>query len=91
MLSTIININSTKDYIRDIVVRIVSLVMIIKINIKLKLIGVNIVISHWNFPGGSVVKHSPVNTGDVGSIPGSQKSPGEGNGNPLQYSYWEIQ
>ena len=42
MLSTIININSTKDYIRDIVVRIVSLVMIIKINIKLKLIGVNI-------------------------------------------------
>jgi len=47
MLSTIIN--STKDYIRDIVVRIVSLVMIIKINIKLKLIGVNIVIIHSRF------------------------------------------
>ena len=37
-----------------------------------------------------MVKHSPVNTGDVGSIPGSQKSPGEGNGNPLQYSCLEI-
>ena len=35
------------------------------------------VISHWNFPGGSVVKNSPINTGDVGSIPGLQRSPGE--------------
>ena len=41
------------------------------------------------FPGGSVVKHPPANAGDagdVGSIPGSGRSPGEGNGNPLQYS-----
>ena len=34
--------------------------------------------------GGSVVKNLPVNAGD--SIPGSGSSPGEGNGNPLQYS-----
>ena len=38
------------------------------------------------FPDGSVVKNLPANVGDVGSIPGSGRSPGEGNGNPLQYS-----
>ena len=38
------------------------------------------------FPGGSVVKNLPVNAGDVGLNPGWGKSPGEGNGNPLQYS-----
>ena len=41
------------------------------------------------FPGGSVVKNLPGNAGDVGSIPGSGRSPGEGNGNPLQYSCLE--
>ena len=40
----------------------------------------------WGFPGGSVVKNLPANAGDGGSIPGSGRSPGEGNGNPLQYS-----
>ena len=39
-----------------------------------------------DFPGGSVVKNPLANTGDAGSIPGSGRSPGEGNGNPLQYS-----
>ena len=38
------------------------------------------------FPGGSEGKASAHNTGDLGSIPGSGRSPGEGNGNPLQYS-----
>ena len=38
------------------------------------------------FPSGSVVKNPPANAGDTGSIPGSGRSPGEGNGNPLQYS-----
>ena len=41
------------------------------------------------FSGGSVIKNPPANTGDVGSIPGSGRSPGEGNGNPLQYSCLE--
>ena len=44
------------------------------------------------FPSGSVDKESACNagdTGDVGLIPGSGRSPGEGNGNPLQYSYLE--
>ena len=36
--------------------------------------------------GGSVVKNPPINAGDAGSIPGSGRSPGEENGNPLQYS-----
>ena len=38
------------------------------------------------FLGGSVVKNSPANAGDLGLIPGSGRSPGEGNSNPLQYS-----
>ena len=37
------------------------------------------------FPGGSVGKESACNAEDVNSIPGSGRSPGEGNGNPLQY------
>ena len=41
------------------------------------------------FPGGSDGKASAYNAGDLGSIPGSGRSPGEGNGNPLQYSYLE--
>ena len=40
-------------------------------------------------PGGSVVKNLPANAGNKGSIPGSGRSPGEGNGNPLQYSCLE--
>ena len=38
------------------------------------------------FPGGSEVKASACTVGDLGSIPGLGRSPGEGNGNPLQYS-----
>ena len=41
---------------------------------------------HHGFPGGSVSKESACNTGHLGLIPGSGKTPGEGNGNPLQYS-----
>ena len=41
------------------------------------------------FPGGSEVKASAWNKGDLGLIPGSGRSPGEGNGNPLQYSCLE--
>ena len=37
-------------------------------------------------PGCSVVKNPPANAGDLGLILGSGRSPGEGNGNPLQYS-----
>ena len=37
-------------------------------------------------PGGSDAKASACNAGDPGSIPGSERSPGEGNGYPLQYS-----
>ena len=41
------------------------------------------------FPGGSEVKASAYNVGDLGSIPASGRCPGEGNGNPLQYSCLE--
>ena len=42
--------------------------------------------SIMGFPGGSEVKASACKAGDPGSFPGSGRSPGEGNGNPLQYS-----
>ena len=42
-----------------------------------------------DFPGGSMVKKSPANAGDMGSTPGLERSPGEGNGNPLQYYHVE--
>ena len=58
----------------------------------------------WDFPGGSVVKNPPANSGyagDMDSIPGLGRFPGEGNDNPLQYSclgnpmdrvaWWAIQ
>ena len=41
------------------------------------------------FPGGSHGQESTCNAGDLGLIPGSGRSPGEGNGNPLQYSCLE--
>ena len=45
-----------------------------------------------DFPGGSDGKASAYNAGDQGLIPGSGRSPEEGNGNPLQYSWntWEC-
>ena len=43
----------------------------------------------WGFSGGSDGKKSAFNIGDVGSIPWSGRSPGEGNGYPLQYSCLE--
>ena len=42
-----------------------------------------------DFPDGLDGKASAYNVGDLGSIPGLGKSPGEGNGNPLQYSCLE--
>ena len=46
-------------------------------------------INSIGFPGSSDSKASAYNVGDLGSIPGSGRSPGEGNGNPLQYSCLE--
>ena len=45
--------------------------------------------AQFNFPGGSDGKASAYNAGDLGSIPGSGRSPGEGNGNLLQCSCLE--
>ena len=45
-----------------------------------------------DFPAGTRIKNPPANAGDVrdaSSIPGSERSPGGGHGNPLQYSYLE--
>ena len=42
---------------------------------------------HLGLPGSSVLKKPPTSVGDAGSIPGSRRFPGEGNDNPLQYSW----
>ena len=44
-----------------------------------------IIIDYMEFPGGSDGRASVYNAGDLGSIPGLGRFPGEGNGNPLQY------
>ena len=46
-------------------------------------------LSFQGFPGSSDGKESPCNVGDLSLIPGMGRSPGEGNGNPLQYSCLE--
>ena len=55
------------------------------------------IIYKTGFPGDSVVKNLPANAGDVGSIPGSERSPGEGNGKftPVflsgkSYRHWSL-
>ena len=50
---------------------------------------INDTCSPLSFPYGSVSKESACKAGDPGSIPGMERSPGEGNGNPLQYSCLE--
>ena len=47
----------------------------------------------WGFPSGSDGKESTCNAGDLSLISGLERTPGEGNGNPLQYGYplaWRI-
>ena len=47
------------------------------------------VCAYLGFPGDSGVKNLPANAGNMGSIPGSGRSPGEGNGYPVQFSCLE--
>ena len=59
---------------------------------RLKKVGIYIYIystRFGGFPGDSDSKESTCNAGDLVSIPGLGKSPGDGNGNPLQYSCLE--
>ena len=51
--------------------------------------GILVAFPDGAFPGGSAGKESICNAGDPVSIPGLGRSPGEGNGYPLQYSYLE--
>ena len=61
-----------------------------KVGLKLNIQKTKIMASgKWGFPGGSEVKASACNVGDLGSILGWGRSRGEGNGNPLQYSCLE--
>ena len=66
--------------IKDMHVAATILIFILHIN------GLNI---STIFPSGSEVKMSATNAGDLGLIPRSRRSPGQGNGNPLQYSCLE--
>ena len=83
---------------------LLSFRLLLKINKKMRKTTMSPVILDWNwryhrnswflihidgFPGGSDSKESACNAGELGSIPGLGGSPGEGNGNPLQYSCLE--
>ena len=58
--------------------------------LKISYLAINSeLLRYLGFPGGSEVKASASNAGDPGSISGLGRSPGEGNGNPLQYSCLE--
>ena len=48
-----------------------------------------LILFHTTFPDSLDAKESACNAADLGSIPGSGRSPGEGNGSPLQYSCLE--
>ena len=50
------------------------------------IIFIMLYVTSLGFPCYSTVKNPPANAGDVGLIPGLGRSPGEGNGNPLQHS-----
>ena len=58
-------------------------------NMPLNSYSILFIHSPVGFPGGLVVKSLPANAGDAGSIPGLGRTPGEGNGNPLQNSCLE--
>ena len=58
----------------------------IYLNIWIKLYTHTHTHTHTSFPGGSDGKESVCNAGDLGSVPGLRRSPGEGNGYPLHYS-----
>ena len=53
------------------------------------LVKLKVITLRMGFPDGSDGKVSACNARDLGSVPGSGRSPGEGNGNPLQYSCLE--
>jgi len=55
-----------------------------------KMLKIEVFRKKWAFRVTLMVKTLPANAGDMGSIPGWGRSPGEGNGNPLQYSCLEI-
>ena len=57
-----------------------------KTKIKAKTVEVKLVLTLLGLPHGSDSKESACNEEDPGSIPGSGRCPGEGHGNPLQYS-----
>ena len=61
------------------------MVMAVMILVKVMVVFIEMTVI-MGFPGGSDGKESACNVGDPGSIPGSKRSPGDGNGYPLQYS-----
>ena len=54
------------------------------------LLSLPLLINIKGFPGGAVVENPPANAGDAGLVPGLERPPGVGNGNPLQYSCRET-
>ena len=87
VLSLCVIYDSFKSIMR---LKLVVLIQILFTYIReLKFIYILITFIYQSLPVSSVGKDSACNAGDLGLIPGSGRSPEEGNGNPLQYSYLE--
>ena len=69
--------------------KIKVVIYLLKFNLLFDIPNNNIYVKCFSFPGGSDGKASACNAGDLGSIPELGRSPGEENGNPLQYSCLE--
>ena len=82
------DLNANKEKVLNLcAVQMVSKMMVMAVMILVKVMVVFIEMTViMGFPGGSDGKESACNVGDPGSIPGSKRSPGDGNGYPLQYS-----
>jgi len=85
--SPIVYDSSVTSHLHQHLVWSVFLILVILICVYIFVILIcNSIMANVGFPGGSGVKNPPDNARAAGSIPGSGRSPGEGTGNPLQYS-----
>ena len=90
---------NSDNHLKLVITGLISVILIVVNTVNLQVQGTFVFISWVNsqncvsfshgFPGGSVVKNPPAKARDVGVLPGLGRSPGEGNGNPLQYSCLE--
>ena len=84
------DLNVKKEKVLNLCAVQITKMMVMVVMILVKMMVVLIVMTvMMHFPGGSDGEESACNAGDLGSIPGSERFPGDGSGYPLQYSWPE--